>query len=174
MSRELHILFRSTLTRRIWSTSPRPALPPDDMPDGQLPWEPMTTPSSTKKAPRTAKQMPCPGIQTSFPLPFPPSPSFHLQIPFSIPLTSSEQQFWSCRTIPSSLPLLLPKPPILSCLHTSNSCRGGPAGSQTPHCQKAAHRAGRRFLSTLFMGAYSTLKDAFSFHLPLPHSSRKY
>ena len=93
---------RSTPTTRTWNTFPRPTLPPDDTPDGQLPWQPMTTLSATGKAPPTTKRMPSPAIQTSFPPPLPSLPIF----PTSDPLLNSPHLIGAAVLITPDDPLL--------------------------------------------------------------------
>ena len=106
--------------------------------------------------------MPSPAAPTSVPLPSPPFPSFpfFIQTPFSTLLTSSTQPSSSLPTIPSSLRSLQPRRETQPSLPSFSTTSLGLAGSQTPHCQLAALRAGHRD-TTACNRTSSTFRDAF-------------
>ena len=161
MLKVLSTLFVSTLTIRTWNTSLQLVPPPAGTLARQLPSPPTTTSSPIAKGSPMASQTPCPGDRTTSPLLCLPFPScLHYPL-YSTLLTSSARAFFVFRTTPSSPTSPQLKQEIPLYLQAFPSSEGDLAGSQTPHCQSAAHRAGQtiNFFSNM---ASSTTKAVYS------------
>ena len=158
MLKVLSTLFVSTLSIRTWNIFPQLVPPPAGMLGGQQPSSPTTTSSPIAKGWPMASRTLCPGDETTSPLLFLPFPScLHNPLCSTCP-TSLARASFVFRTIPSSPTSQQLKRRIPSYLHPFQGSKGDLAGSQTPHCQVAAHRAGRMIINFFSKGGYSTTK----------------